>query len=85
VNIEFNLGRSEYIGKTFMLHVRGGNDSVGEITRMCRENNWIAFDISNGRFIDNDSPASESFERWIQYRDKIIQTGKAKKKWWRFW
>lgn len=60
--IEFNVGDEEEMDNTFMLHVRGGQDPTGQIAKMCKEHNWIAFDISGEQFIDNNQPTPDSFK-----------------------
>lgn len=84
--IEFNLGSEDEMSSNFMLHVRGGENPTGEIARMCKENEWQAFDISEGNYIDTDAPQSDSFERWNNYKDYVIrQSSHDKKSWWKFW
>src|SRR5437763_2712207 len=51
-DIEFNLGDDDNIGDNFLLHVRGGEDPVGEIVKMCLAYNWQAFDPGLECFID---------------------------------
>lgn len=43
-DIEFNVSDEEEFGNNFMIHVRGGIDPLAEIVKMCKENNWIAYD-----------------------------------------
>jgi len=83
--IEFNVGNKEDMGNTFMLHVRGGQNPTSEIVRLCQEFDWIAFDISGEKFIDNNQPTLDSFKQWESYRDKVINGTNNKKPWWKFW
>ena len=83
--IEFNIGSKEQMDNTFMLHVRGGQDPTGEIVRMCRQSDWIAYDISNDQFIDNSQPSTESFKKWEGYRDHVVSGATNKKPWWKIW
>lgn len=83
--IEFNIGDKEEMDNTFMLHVRGGQDPTGQIAKMCKQHNWIAFDISGEKFIDNSQPTSESFKQWEDYRDQVVSGSSKKKAWWKFW
>lgn len=84
VNIEFNLGDEEDLGNNFMIHVRAGLDPTGEIARMCFENNWQAFDLSEGDYIDLNNPTQDSFNNWQDFKDHVINTI-PKKPWWKFW
>ncbi len=52
---------------------------------MCKQHNWIAFDISGEQFIDNTQPTSESFKEWENYRDQVVPGSTKKKAWWKFW
>lgn len=70
-DIEFNLGSAEQMGNNFMLHVRGGQDPVGAVSRMCQQHGWIAYDMATDAFIGIEEPSSYSFERWQKYRDYI--------------
>jgi hypothetical protein len=83
--IEFNVGDNEDMDNTFMLHVRGGQDPTGEITKMCSQHDWIAYDISGEQFIDHNKPTAESFQEWKSYRDHVVSGGVNKKPWWKFW
>lgn len=83
--IEFNIGAKEQMDNTFMLHVRGGKDPSSEIAKMCKENNWIAFDMSRDQFIDNKQPALDSFKAWENYKNQVISGLSKKKAWWKFW
>lgn len=84
--IEFNIGESEEMGNNFMLHIRGGKNPTEEISKMCRENDWVAYDISTDSFINSES-GPESFEKWENYRNQVLNTGvtSTKKSWWKFW
>jgi hypothetical protein len=83
--IEFNIGDKEEMDNTFMLHVRGGQDPTGEIERLCKQHDWIAFDISGEQFIDSYQPPTESFKEWESYRDHVVSGATSKKPWWKFW
>ena len=83
--IEFNIGDKEDMDNTFMLHVRGGQDPTGEIAKLCKQHDWIAYDISGEQFIDNTQPTKESFKEWESYRDHVVLGETNKKPWWKFW
>ena len=84
-SIKFNIGDKEEMDNTFMLHVRGGKAPTAEITKLCKQNHWIAYDISGEQFIDNDKPTTESFKDWEGYRDQVVLGSTKKKAWWKFW
>ncbi|CAN5510166.1 hypothetical protein BH10BAC2_BH10BAC2_37280 [soil metagenome] len=83
--IEFNIGDKKEMDNTFMLHVRGGQDPTAEIAKMCKQHNWIAYDISGEQFIDDNQPANDSFKDWENYRDQVVSGSTKKKAWWKFW
>ena len=83
--IEFNMGDTEDMDNTFMLHVRGGQDPTGEIAKMCSQHDWIAYDISGEKFIDNNQPTTNSFQKWESFRDHVVRGTANKKPWWKFW
>ena len=55
-----------------MLHVRGGGDVLPTIIRICRANEWVAFDTSTGQFIDLDSPSDEGWIGFQNFRDRVL-------------
>ena len=83
--IEFNIGDSEDMDNTFMLHVRGGKDPTGEIARLCKQHGWIAYDISGEQYIDSNKPTDDSFKDWASYRDHVVSSSTGKKPWWKLW
>ena len=84
-NIEFNLGDDDNIGDNFLLHVRGGEDPVGEIVRMCLAYHWQVFDSGLDRFIDLSNPKLNSYEQWHEYKEQIFSKPLEEKPWWKFW
>lgn len=82
-DMEFNLGEGESLGNNFMLHVRGGSNVLSLILLMCVEHDWIAYDISNEKFIENGTDDS-GFKDWVEYKEQIIGKEKTKKPWWKF-
>lgn len=70
-SFEFNFTRSGPVD-TFTLHVRGGGDAVTPIVAMCKHFGWQALDYSTGEFMNLDSPSSESWQRFQEYRDRVI-------------
>lgn len=70
-SFEFNFTKSGQVD-TFTLHVRGGGNAVAPIVAMCRHFGWQALDYSTGEFMDLDSPSLESWQRFQEYRDRVI-------------
>lgn len=84
-DIEFNIGNENDFGNNFLLHVRGGINPLEEIVRMCKENNWIAYDMSKESFVDLENPNSDGFEKWKKFRNATFEEKeKTKKPWWKF-
>jgi hypothetical protein len=71
-DIEFNLASAAQIGNNFMLHVRGGQDPVGAISRMCQQHGWLAYDMAADAFIGIDELSNHSFVQWKSYKDAIV-------------
>jgi hypothetical protein len=55
-----------------MLHVRGGQDPVQAIARMCQQHGWIAYDMLGDTFISLKEPNNQSFTQWQAYRGAIV-------------
>ena len=84
-DIEFNLGKENDCGNNFIIHVRGGINPITEIVRMCKENSWIAYDMSKESFVDLEKPDSDGYEKWKKFRNKTFEEEmKSKKPWWKF-
>lgn len=75
-SFEFNFTRLGPVD-TFTLHVRGGGDAVTPIVAMCKHFGWQTLDYSTGEFLDLDSPSRESWQRYQEYRDRVISAYRA--------
>lgn len=69
--LEFNFTETGPV-ENFTLHARGGGDVVTPIVAMCKHFDWQALDYSTGELIDLDSPSSDSWERFQEFRDKVL-------------
>ncbi|MFO0939818.1 MAG: hypothetical protein U0930_03540 [Pirellulales bacterium] len=70
-SLEFNFTVSGPV-ENFTLHARGGGDVVTPIVAMCKHFDWQAVDYSTGELIDLDSPSSDSWQRFQEFRDKVL-------------
>lgn len=71
-SIEINIGNKEDL-QCITLHIRGGGNPHGFIARICNRFSWHAVDCSTGEYMDLENLSTESWERWMKYRDKIIK------------
>lgn len=76
-SIEFAIG-SDPIVEQMTLFVRGGGDAVTSIAGFCRANQWYAFDIDSGDYIDLENPSDEGFRAFQKYRDRVLESYKNK-------
>jgi len=70
-SIEFNhqdTGETDQI----MLHVRGSGDPVTAIVKLCKTNNWSAFDTTSGEFINLDAPSTDGWTGFQAFRDRAV-------------
>ena len=70
-SIEVNLGQEEDF-RSFALHVRGGDAAVGAVAAILRRLNLRAIDSQTGEFFVAGESATESFQQWKRYRDRVI-------------
>lgn len=70
-SIEFNTGDESTTG-TIMLHIRGEGAPMAVIKLICDATGWAALDTSEGSFLDTTDLSPESWQKFQQYRDKII-------------
>jgi len=98
-SIEFNIGRNNPI-ESIMLHVRGSNEAITTIERICKKTGWRALDTSTGNFIEFNQNPEKGLEQWRSYRNQVVKSLQDKgektladekivlspqKKWWQFW
>lgn len=78
-SIEFAIGSDEIVDQ-MTLFIRGSGDVVSIIAQLCKVNQWHAYDISAGDYIDLENPSNESWTAFQNYRDQILEMYKGKKK-----
>ena len=74
-SIEFNIGDDKSI-TNIMLHVRGGNDALKAIEKICKKFNCQALDTTESKLIDFNKETNEGFSSWRKYRDSVIKNKK---------
>lgn len=98
-SIEFNMGGDNISIDSIMLHVRGEDNSIDAIEKLCESTGWFALDTSTMEFIDFSDKKEIGFNEWKKCQDKVInhlesngdkvlknvKVNLNKKKWWQFW
>lgn len=69
-SIEFGVGKEDPV-TSIMLHVRASDAAVPLIIQMCKENGWVAIDLSTGDFLDAGEDSAAGNNAWRNYRDQI--------------
>ena len=59
---------SKGVVDSFALHLRGLGNPMPVIVRLCRQNDWVAFDSAAGAFLDLASPSAEGWENGVLFR-----------------
>jgi hypothetical protein len=72
INIEVSI-RSEEPLASFAFHVRGGDCSAGVVSDILSRLRLRAFDPASDSGIFDPQSASESFQKWKEYRDRVVQ------------
>ncbi len=70
-SIEFNIGRDNPI-QALMLHVRGSDEAIKIIQRICEVSGWRALDTTLGAFIDFGHNPADGLRKWRKFRDSVI-------------
>lgn len=69
--IEFNMGQADVVSG-FMLHVRGGGDSIiGFISVLLEHLGLRAIDCAEGDFFE-PAASAESLRAWRAFRDRVV-------------
>jgi hypothetical protein len=69
--MEFEVGDEEEIGATVLVNIYGGENPVEEIARLCKENQWQAYDIASESYIDLDTPVSDTWNAYQASREQF--------------
>lgn len=71
--IEFNLS-SDQSHESIGLRITGNGDPYSAIIQLCKLNNWSAYDVSIGEWVDFTNPNKEGWKDWIQYKNQFLKT-----------
>lgn len=98
--IEFSIGDKDPV-HTIMLHVRGSDEVIEVIERLCQYSGWRALDTSVGDFMNFANNPAAGLQQWRAYRDHVFASlgeegdvpekgvrltiTDTNKKWWQFW
>lgn len=69
-SIEFNHQKSG-ITDSIMLHVRGSGDPISAIVSLCKDTDWVAFDVQSEALIDLKAPSDKSWKEFQGFRDTL--------------
>lgn len=70
-SIEVNIGEKDPC-TNFALHVRGGNEALGAVAAILERLGFRALDTSEGGIFSADQASIESFSKWRDYRNRIV-------------
>lgn len=59
--------------KAIHLEIRGNGNPLPFIAAICLPSGWIAVDCSNGQTLDFSSRSASGWERFREYRDRVIR------------
>jgi hypothetical protein len=72
-SIEVSIGSDEPC-TGFALHVRGGDGAVGAVAAILDHLQLRAIDMQTGEFFIAGEKAQESFGKWREYRDSVVDS-----------
>lgn len=62
---------SQGVVDSIALHLRGVRNPMPVVVRICRQNNWVAFDSAAGTFLDLKEPSAEGWETGVLFRAQV--------------
>jgi len=71
-SIEVNIGDDDPVSN-IMLHVRGGDEALQAIEKICIKFNCQALDTTESKLIDFDKKTNDGFTSWREYRDNVLK------------
>ncbi len=76
-SIEFHITKEPQID-SIGVRVVGGGDPIPIIIELCRANGWVVFDNQKGDFIDMGSDPSDTWRKFVEWRDRVIDESNEK-------
>ena len=76
-SIEFSIGENDPI-ESVMLHVRGSDQAIQPIQRLCQAGSWRALDMGDGEFIDFSAEPAAGLESWRDLRDEAAAAARSR-------
>lgn len=62
---------SQGVVDSIALHLRGVRNPMPVVVRICRQNNWVAFDSAAGTFLDLQEPSAEGWVSGVLFRAQV--------------
>jgi hypothetical protein len=62
---------SQGVVDSIALHLRGVRNPMPVVVRICRQNNWVAFDSAAGAFLDLQEPSEEGWVSGVLFRAQV--------------
>jgi hypothetical protein len=83
-SLEFDLEcKDSELVNSINVSARGNGNPITAISHLCKSNGWELFDMQEAEFMHIDSPSMNSWECFVDFRNKVI--AKEQKRWWEFW
>lgn len=76
-SIEFSIGKDDPV-LSIALHVRGGDNAIEPIEKLCADTGWRAIDFGTGEFIAFDDNPAAGLQAWRGYSEKIIASARKR-------
>ena len=70
-SIEFNIGDDDPC-TSIMLHVRGTEQAIEPIRRLCDHTGWAAFDTTTDKVMDFAADPADGLRQWRAFRDQVL-------------
>jgi hypothetical protein len=62
---------SQGVVDSFALHLGGVRNPMPVVVRICRQNNWVAFDSAAGTFLDLQEPSEAEWVSGVLFRAQV--------------
>ncbi|WP_141211354.1 hypothetical protein [Rhodoferax sp. TH121] len=71
-SIEFSIGNDDPV-EGVMLHVRANEAVVHPIIELCLDQEWQAFDMSNGTFLEKSAVPEAGLRGWHEFKTRVLR------------